>query len=67
MESESIKYELSINVKLNYLNPPQNIEEKIKREMIQTKIDAKVYQFVHDPLNKQNLMNMILENINILI
>ena len=64
---KTIDYNLQIKVTLNYLRPPKDIVEKIKRQQIQNQIDMLVFKYIDDVRNRQNLMNAILGNTNLII
>ena len=58
-------YELSINVKINFIESPESTEKKIEQEKMKNFIDTKCSEFLSNLKNQQNLMNAILNNTGI--
>lgn len=56
------QFQINLTIRLNWLVAPETTAEKVKRAEIQNHIDFKVFEWIHNQKNQQNLMNMILGN-----
>jgi len=48
------EYELSINVKINFIESPESTEKKIEQEKVQNIINTKCSEFISNVKNQQN-------------
>ncbi len=65
--SSSCKYSIDIKIQLHFLTPPKDFANEMERKVMENSINAKAGVWLSNPKNKQNLMNVILGNTNILI
>ncbi len=65
--SKSYNYKLELSVSLDYMTLSKGFAETVNREEIESHIKALTEQWIRNPKNQQNLMNMILGNTGILI
>jgi len=67
MENCKFQINLAAHVRVDWMKYPETTEEKIKREEMQRHINFKVWEWIHDQKNQQNLINMIFGNNAIII
>lgn len=64
---ENCQFQINLTIRLDWIEAPETTAEKVKRDDIQHHINCKVFDWIHNQKNQQNLMNMILGNNGILV